>query len=353
MPFANWGDLCGSQDVAAAWADRLIGIARLALSPDSTVRGYYCGTSACLSALYRAERYQEIVELLDRDDIGWPYRRWAVKALGTLGRTSEAIQYAESCRGPWTSDYDVDRVCEDILLLSGLVEDAYRYGLRANRAGTYLETFRAVARKHPHKTASEILHDLVRTMPGDEGKWFAAAKEAGLYDEALALASASACDPRTLTRAARELAISQSRPDGMAMWIDEIIGSQAGDFVRRNPLLVEDVRTRMLAGIAAIRTPPPPQPIEHWAVSERFRGIEHAGLVVVNIRDETERVAAELLIADVQRLRKDDALFRDILGWRGHRTPITAVVANIADPSESGRKKALRRVRRTPRMPSR
>src|SRR6266851_2815816 len=84
------------------------------------------------------------------------------------------------------------RVCEDILLMSGLVEDAYRYGLRANRAGTYLATFRAVARKYPHKTASEILHDLVRTMPGDEGKWFAAAKEAGLYGEALALASASA-----------------------------------------------------------------------------------------------------------------------------------------------------------------
>ena len=67
-----------------------------------------------------------------------------MKALGALGRTSEAIRYAESCRGPWTSDYDVDRVCEDILLLSGLVEDAYRYGLRANRAGTYLATFRAV-----------------------------------------------------------------------------------------------------------------------------------------------------------------------------------------------------------------
>ena len=28
---------------------------------------YYCGTSACLSALYRAERYQQIVELVDRD----------------------------------------------------------------------------------------------------------------------------------------------------------------------------------------------------------------------------------------------------------------------------------------------
>ena len=45
--------------------------------------------------------------------------------------------------------------------------------------------------------------------PGDEGKWFAAAKEAGLYDEALALASRTPCDPKTLTRAARDLADDQ------------------------------------------------------------------------------------------------------------------------------------------------
>ena len=36
--------------------------------------------------------------------------------------------------------------------------------------------------------------------------WFAAAKEAGLYDEALALARRAPCDPKTLTRAARDLA---------------------------------------------------------------------------------------------------------------------------------------------------
>jgi hypothetical protein len=29
----------------------------------------------------------------------------------------------------------------------------------------------------------------VKSTPGDEGKWFAAAKEAGLHDQALALAS--------------------------------------------------------------------------------------------------------------------------------------------------------------------
>jgi hypothetical protein len=49
----------------------------------------------------------------------------------------------------------------------------------------------------------------VRTTPGDEGKWFAAAKEAGLYDEALALARRTPCDPKTLTRAARDFAEQQ------------------------------------------------------------------------------------------------------------------------------------------------
>jgi len=43
---------------------------------------------------------------------------------------------------------------------------------------------------------------LVETTPGSEAKWFAAAKDAGLYDEALDLAGRAPCDPRTLTRAA-------------------------------------------------------------------------------------------------------------------------------------------------------
>ena len=57
--------------------------------------------------------------------------------------------------------------------------------------------------------SQDILADLVKTTPGDEGKWFAAAKDAGLYGEALALAARTPCDPRTLTRAARDLAEAQ------------------------------------------------------------------------------------------------------------------------------------------------
>jgi sugar phosphate isomerase/epimerase len=67
---------------------------------------------------------------------------------------------------------------------------------------------------------------------------------------------------------------------------------------------------------------------------------------VVNIHTEAERPRAEQLVSDVGRLRKDARLFRDILGPRGTRVPVTAVVANLADPSDRGRRKALGRVRR-------
>jgi len=204
-----WGELCASKEAASAWADRLVGITRMALSPDKDLHGYFHGTSACLSALFRAERYDEIVQILRVDTI-WTYRRWAVRALAALGQKTEAIRYAESMRGPWTPDREVDAICEEILLSSGSVEEAYeQYGLRASRGGTYLATFRAVARKYPHKSAGRILADLVSTTPGDEGKWFAAAKEAGLFDEALALARLTPCDPKTLTRAARDFAEQQ------------------------------------------------------------------------------------------------------------------------------------------------
>jgi len=147
----HWGALCASQQVASAWADQLVDVTRMALSPDPALHGHFHGTSACMSALYAAEHYQEIVEILDVDTI-WPYKRWAVRALAATGKKAEAVRYAESCRGPWTYDDEVDAMCEEMLLSSGLVDEAYsRYGLRANRRGTYLATFRAIAKKYPQR----------------------------------------------------------------------------------------------------------------------------------------------------------------------------------------------------------
>jgi len=202
----DWGELCASKETASAWADRLLDVTRMALSPDPSLRGFYHGTSACLSALFTAERHDEIIELV-RADLIWPYKRWAVKALAAQGEKAEAIRYAEACRSPWAGDREIDQLCEEILLSSGLVEEAYRrYGLTANRASTYLAWFRRVSRKYPHKDPRQILSDLVEQTPGEEGKWFAAAKDVKLFDEAIALANRTPTDPRTLIRAARDFA---------------------------------------------------------------------------------------------------------------------------------------------------
>lgn len=206
----HWGELCVSKEIASLWADQLLDVTRMALSPEKDRRGFFHGTTACLSALFTAERYVEILELVEHDTF-WHYKRWGAKALGAQAHRAEAIRYAEACRSQWASEWEIDTFCEQLLLESGLTEEAYRrYGLTANRASTYLAWFRAVQKKYPDKEPRDILADLVACTPGEEGKWFAAAKDAGLFDEAVALVSRAPTDPRTLTRAARDFA--ETRP---------------------------------------------------------------------------------------------------------------------------------------------
>lgn len=203
-----WGELCASKELASRWADRLIGACKMAWSPDPNLRGFFKGTTNCLGTLLAAERYQELLELLEMAPYNtWDYRQYGVKALAAMGRTAEGLRYAEENRGLNDSPLAIARVCEEVLLSSGLVDDAYRrYGLQANHAHTYLAWFRAVAKKYPHKEPAEILDDLVQFTPGEEGKWFAAAKAAKLFDEAIVLANRTPCSPQTLTRAARDFA---------------------------------------------------------------------------------------------------------------------------------------------------
>jgi hypothetical protein len=85
----------------------------------------------------------------------WHYRQFGMKALVAKGTRAEAIRYAEEGRSRSDSPAAIACACEEVLLSSGLIDEAYRrYGLDANQAGTYLATFRAVAKKYPHKLAS-------------------------------------------------------------------------------------------------------------------------------------------------------------------------------------------------------
>ncbi|MAG31389.1 MAG: hypothetical protein CL908_10930 [Deltaproteobacteria bacterium] len=269
----HWGELCAWPELASRWADELMDITRMALSPYKGLRGHFHGTAACLSALFAAGRHADLLDVLDAESF-WPYKRWAVKALAEQGKGAEAIRLAEDSRGPWASDHDIDQLCEEILLSSELEDEAYeRYGLAANRAGTYLAWFRAVARKYPHKPPPGILKDLVASTPGEEGKWFAAAKSAGLFDEAIALARRTPCSPQTLTRAAR-------------------------DFAEKNPAFAIE------AGMAAL----------HWLV-EGY-GYEITGLDVHAAYSHTMKAAENAVCEEQTRARIRDLVAAETFGER-------------------------------------
>ena len=122
-----------------------------------------------------------------------------------MGKADEALRYAEASRGLNDNPASIARACEEILLSLGRSAEAYeRYALASNRHPSNTATFRSIVRKYPERERAQILRDLVEAAPGEEGKWFAAAKEAGCLEMAAQLAHQSPCDPRTLTRAARD-----------------------------------------------------------------------------------------------------------------------------------------------------
>lgn len=270
-----WGELCASEDVASRWADELLETCKMAWSPNPEMRGFFKGTTNCLGALLVAKRYDELLGLLEMAPYKmWHYREFGVKALAAMGKKAEAIRYAEAERGINDSPIAIARTCEDVLLSSGLADEAYRrYGIEANRAGTYLAWFRAVAKKYPHKKPAEILEDLVATTPGEEGKWFAAAKSAKLYDEAIALARRTPCSPQTLTRASR-------------------------DFEEKNPTFAIE------AGMTAL----------HWLV-EGY-GYEITSLDVHSAYSHTMKAAENAGCADETRQRIRDLVAREAFGER-------------------------------------
>ena len=205
----RWGELCGSREIASPWAD--LWLLRTAWS-DPRPGGYVRGGSVCLSSLVAAGRHEELLDLLAlRRFPSWHDRKFGVQALLAQGRVDEALGYAEASRGLNQPNTAIDAACEKILLDAGRTDEAYeKYALTANISSTGLATFRAIVRKYPGRDPKTILLDMAESS-GDSGRWFAAAKDAGFLDLSLEFANEGRTDPRTLSRASRDLLHKDAR----------------------------------------------------------------------------------------------------------------------------------------------
>lgn len=133
----HWGEMCGTADLAAEWADWLVStLEEVWRFPN---RGHFPGTGACLSSLLatgRPERVLELIALEGYVDL-WFYRRYGVEALKQLGRMEEALALARR-KTRYDTESQIDLAIEELLIEMGRAEEAYReVGLHLRRAGTY------------------------------------------------------------------------------------------------------------------------------------------------------------------------------------------------------------------------
>lgn len=203
----HWGDLCATKELASAWADQLLPTLKNVLRDRKRgTYAFFSGTTLCYSALFKAERHDQILELLNMDPHPiWPYLVWGAKVLATRGQIDEAIAYLRERAGSTTSETSIARFAEEELLKAGRRAEAFnQYALLANQANTHIASFRALAKKYPELAKDRLLEHLIASTPGEPGKWFATAKTLKLFEQATRLAWASPCDPKTLNRAARD-----------------------------------------------------------------------------------------------------------------------------------------------------
>lgn len=207
----HWGSLCASPALASEWADQLLPSVRNVLSSRSNgVFGFFTGTGACYSALFAANRHDELLAVLANEPKPlWTYLKWVGKVLVARGQIDLAIETMAQRSGTNTDPLVLARFAEDALLSVNRRKEAFeRYALLANQANSNIGTYRALTKKYHELDPKQLFAYLVAAYRGEEGKWFATAKTLKLFDEATRLAWASPCDPRTLTRAAKTHASS-------------------------------------------------------------------------------------------------------------------------------------------------
>jgi hypothetical protein len=208
----QWGELCGSAELASRWADRLMSlVAHVNADRRAGRHSYSKSTAVVHSALFAAGRYDELKALVLQDPRPmWHDLQWIGRIEIARGNVDGAIAFMDRAVGKWTPRVGLAHFAEKALLAAGRSREAYeRYAIEANQRTSYLGTYRAIAAKYPDVDPDRLLADLIASTPEEEGKWFATAKTLKRFDLAMSLAWRSPCDPKTLARAARDFSEKQ------------------------------------------------------------------------------------------------------------------------------------------------
>lgn len=97
----HWGDLCTTPELASAWADQLLPTQRIVLRDRQRgTYAFFSGTTLCYSALFKAGRHDELLDLLAMDPRPiWQYLVWGARVLSARGQVDEAIAYPGQAAG--------------------------------------------------------------------------------------------------------------------------------------------------------------------------------------------------------------------------------------------------------------
>ncbi|KAB2869415.1 MAG: hypothetical protein F9K36_16805, partial [Burkholderiaceae bacterium] len=100
----HWGELCATPELASIWADQLLPTQRNVLRERNRgTYAFFSGTTLCYSALFKAGRHDELLELLAMDPRPiWPYLVWGARVLVARGQVDEAIAYVRERAGSTT-----------------------------------------------------------------------------------------------------------------------------------------------------------------------------------------------------------------------------------------------------------
>ncbi|PKK88561.1 MAG: hypothetical protein CVV64_18340 [Candidatus Wallbacteria bacterium HGW-Wallbacteria-1] len=138
----HWGDLCVTPERALEWAGQYSWIVRSIWTSRQTGGTYFHGIVICLSSLFKAKQYQELLELLKHTPYNsWTYHSWGVRSLIEMERPEEALAYVNA---KWSSDSHVTEI-------EGIWE-------------------RILTDHYPDIPPAEIPEDLIDTTPGQDGK---------------------------------------------------------------------------------------------------------------------------------------------------------------------------------------